>query len=131
MTTEVLHEDGKRGTQSLGELMQAMGRAARAASLVLARAPTEQKNLALRGAADALIRRCPEILAANERDLRAAQLGGAKASILDRLRLDDVRVADMARGVEEVARLPDPIGTVLARWSRPNGLDIQRVRVPL
>jgi glutamate-5-semialdehyde dehydrogenase len=131
MTTEVLHENGKGGTQSLGELMQAMGRAARAASVVLARAPTEQKNLALRSAADALIRRCSEILAANDRDLRAAQHGGAKPSVLDRLRLDDVRIADMARDLEEIARLTDPVGTVLARWTRPNGLDIARVRVPL
>ena len=72
-----------------------------------------------------------EILAANARDVAAAEANGVKGSFLDRLVLDDDRVEAMARGLEEVAALPDPIGTVLAEWERPNGLKIARVRVPL
>src|SRR5690606_3126400 len=71
------------------------------------------------------------ILAANAEDVAGAQARGVKGSFLDRLVLDDARIEAMARGLEEVAALPDPIGTVLAEWERPNGLKIQRVRVPI
>jgi glutamate-5-semialdehyde dehydrogenase len=131
MTTEVLRDGEPGDQQSLADLMLAMGRAARAASLLLAHAPTQQKNDALHAAAAALIDRGKDVLAANERDLRAAQQAGVRGALLDRLRLDEARVATMARGVEEVALLADPIGTVLAQWTRPNGMTIQRVRVPL
>ncbi len=131
MTTEVLRDGEGANQQSLGELMQAMGRAARAASQVLARAATEQKNAALLAAAAAIGSRRAAILAANDRDVRAVQAAGLKGALVDRLLLDEQRVAAIARGLEDVARLADPIGTVLAQWSRPNGLAIQRVRVPL
>jgi glutamate-5-semialdehyde dehydrogenase len=117
--------------QSLPQMMAAMGRAARAASLALAAAPTEQKNLALRAAATALRARRHKILAANDRDLREAAAGGLSPAMLDRLTLDEKRVEAMARGLEEIGHLADPIGTVLAEWARPNGMLIQRLRVPL
>jgi glutamate-5-semialdehyde dehydrogenase len=114
---------------SLAELMRGIGQAARVAAATLALAPTERKNYALLAAAAALRAHRQRILAANEQDVfEAAGLG---AALLDRLRLDEARVAAMATGLEQIARLPDPIGTVLAEWTRPNGLVIQRRRVPL
>ncbi len=110
--------------------MRALAGAARQAAAALARVPAERKTAALLAAAAALRHDRGAILAANARDMEAA--GAAlSAALLDRLRLDAKRVASMADGLEEVARLPDPIGTELARWTRPNGLDIARVRVPL
>jgi glutamate-5-semialdehyde dehydrogenase len=111
--------------------MQQLGSAARAAAAVLALAPTTQKNEALRAAASALRARVPEILAANARDLAAAIARGTAASLMDRLKLDESRVEGIAKGLEDVAALPDPIGAVMAEWERPNGLKIARVRVPL
>ena len=117
--------------QDIAELMAPIGRAAVDAANVLALAATAQKNAALVAAAGALRERQPDILAANTRDMKAAEAGGASGAMLDRLRLDAARVEAMALGVEQIAGLPDPIGTVMAEWQRPNGLRIQRVRVPL
>jgi glutamate-5-semialdehyde dehydrogenase len=113
------------------EAMDAIGRAARAAAPVLGLASSEQKNLALRAAAAALRGRCREVLDANRRDMDGAAGGGAGAALLDRLELDEKRVEAMAAALEAIAGLPDPIGTVIAEWTRPNGLLIQRRRVPL
>jgi glutamate-5-semialdehyde dehydrogenase len=113
------------------ELMRAIGRAARAAAMALNVATTDQKNRALRAAAAAMRARRHKIVAANERDLREATAKGLSPALLDRLKLDDSRVEAMARGLEDIVRLEDPIGTVLAEWSRPNGMLIQRVRVSL
>ena len=115
----------------LAEVMDAMGRAAVDAAGVLALASRQQKDAALLAAARSLRQRSAEILAANERDMEAARSAGLGAAALDRLELDAARVEAMAAGVEQVAALPDPIGTVIAEWRRPNGLHIQRVRVPL
>ena len=112
-------------------LMQGIGAAAKAAALELASASPESKNAALQGAAAAIRARRGEILAANANDVARAEANGVKGSFLDRLVLDDDRVEGMAKGLEEVAALADPIGTVLAEWDRPNGLRIARVRVPL
>jgi glutamate-5-semialdehyde dehydrogenase len=131
MTTEVLDADDASPAQSLGELMDSMGRAALAAAQVLAHASSEQKNLALQRAADELLRRRNEILAANTRDVQAATRAGMTSAMLDRLRLDLPRIEAMAAGIDAIVQLPDPVGTVLATWKRPNGLIIQRVRVPL
>jgi glutamate-5-semialdehyde dehydrogenase len=120
-----------RGAQSVPELMTQIGRAARAAALVLGAASSEQKNRALRAAAAALRARRHKIIAANDRDMREAVAKGLSAALLDRLKLDEARVEAMARGLEEVERLGDPIGTILAQWTRPNGMIIQRLRVPL
>jgi len=118
-------------TANVAALMQDMGRAARAAAQVLALAPTEQKNRALAAAAAALRAHRSDILAANGADMRSATARETSGALLDRLRLDDNRVEAMARGVADVEKLADPVGNVLARWSRPNGLAIQRVSVPL
>lgn len=131
MTTEELESSSRAPSQSLGELMESMGRAAVAAAQVLAHAPTAQKNRALEASAASLYRRMNDVLAANERDLREARQAGLTGALLDRLQLDAARIAATASGIEAIAALPDPIGTVLAEWTRPNGLRIQRVRVPL
>jgi glutamate-5-semialdehyde dehydrogenase len=117
--------------EDIEKLLAPIGRAAVEAAGALARATTARKNAALEAAGQALRRRCDEILAANEQDLEVARSSGLAAAMLDRLALDPARVAAMAVGVEQIARLPDPIGTVLTEWVRPNGLRIQRVRVPL
>ncbi|NJD31574.1 MAG: glutamate-5-semialdehyde dehydrogenase [Gammaproteobacteria bacterium] len=111
--------------------MDGIGRAAVAAARSLALADRARKDAALQAAAVALRRRSPEIVAANEKDMQAARAAGLGGAMLDRLKLDESRVEAMAAGVEQVAALPDPIGTVIAEWTRPNGLRIQRVRVPL
>src|SRR5579859_6255166 len=115
----------------VGELMEGLGKAAVKAATVLALASTERKNAALTAAAYAVRVRRDEILAANERDMSAARAAKLSGALLDRLKLDDKRVESIARSIEEVVALPDPIGTVIAGWDRPNGLNIQRVRVPL
>jgi glutamate-5-semialdehyde dehydrogenase len=117
--------------RALADTMDAIGRAARAAAPALALASSDQKNRALGAAAAALRARCREILTANEEDMRAAHSQGASAPLLDRLKLDPKRVESMARALEDIAQLADPIGTVLAEWTRPNGMRIERRRVPL
>ena len=112
-------------------LMQQMGAAAVAAAAQLALADATAKNRALLAAAAALRARRAQILEANAADMAAAQAASLSAALLDRLRLDERRVEAMAQGLDEIARLPDPIGTVSAEWTRPNALRIQRVRVPL
>lgn len=111
--------------------MQALGDAARAASQILAQAPRAAKDAALLAAAAALRDGAPVILAANARDMAAARARNLASAMLDRLQLDPKRVEAMAVGLETIAALDDPIGAELARWGRPNGLDIARVRVPL
>ncbi|MCL4721896.1 MAG: aldehyde dehydrogenase family protein, partial [Gammaproteobacteria bacterium] len=116
---------------TLAATMTALGQAARQAAAGLARVSTQQKNQALEAAATAIRAARGSILAANARDMEAARARGLSGALLDRLLLDDGRVEAMARGIGEIAALPDPVGTVLADWTRPNGLRIQRVRVPL
>ena len=111
--------------------MRELGERARAAARILAATPRALKDQALCAAADSLRARQSELLAANAKDMAAAQARGLRASLLDRLALDAVRVEAMAAGLEAVAALEDPVGAELARWQRPNGLDIARVRVPL
>ena len=108
-----------------------MGRLAKAAAVELAMASTDAKNAALKAMAAALEAGAEKILEANQKDLDAAEKNGRDAAFLDRLRLDADRVASMAKGLRDVAALPDPVGTVIASWTRPNGLEIARVRVPL
>ncbi|MGO9038402.1 MAG: glutamate-5-semialdehyde dehydrogenase [Steroidobacteraceae bacterium] len=115
----------------VAEVMRPIGREARAAALRLELASSDQKNRALKAAATALRAGSRTILAANELDMREAAAHGAAGAMLDRLRLDAKRVESMAQGLESIERLPDPIGTVLAEWVRPNGMVIQRRRVPL
>ncbi|HEV8020173.1 MAG TPA: glutamate-5-semialdehyde dehydrogenase [Candidatus Lustribacter sp.] len=111
--------------------MRTIALAARAAASVLARADAAAKTAALRNAAAAVRAARDEILAANAEDMAAARKMGLSGALLDRLMLDARRVDDMADGLDAMAALPDPIGTELARWTRPNGLDIARVRIPI
>jgi glutamate-5-semialdehyde dehydrogenase len=112
-------------------LMREIGRQAKRAARVLALAPAAQKDKALAAIADAIRAGESEILAANAEDIAEAEAAAATAAFLDRLALDPKRVAAMAAGVEVVRALPDPVGTVMERWTRPNGMTIERVRVPL
>jgi glutamate-5-semialdehyde dehydrogenase len=122
--------DIERGND-LHAAMLRLGQDARAAARTLARADADTKNRALTAAAAAIRADAQAILAANTRDLDAAKGAGATSAFLDRLMLNAARVEAMAKGVEDVARLKDPIGDVIAEWTRPNGLRIARVRVPL
>jgi glutamate-5-semialdehyde dehydrogenase len=115
----------------IGEVMEGLGKAAVKAAAVLALAGTAKKNAALVAAAASIRARRGEILAANERDVSAARVAKLTSALLDRLRLDEKRVEAMARSIEEIVAIEDPIGTTAAEWERPNGLRIQRVRVPL
>jgi glutamate-5-semialdehyde dehydrogenase len=121
----------RKADPDLAAEMRALGARARAAAQVLASTRRAAKDRALCAGAESLRARRNEILAANARDMAAAQERGLRASLLDRLALDAVRVEAMASGLEAVAGLEDPVGAELARWQRPNGLDIARVRVPL
>jgi glutamate-5-semialdehyde dehydrogenase len=115
----------------IASVMDAIGRRAKAAARVLALADTAQKNTALEAMGQALRERAAEILAANADDLAEARATGATEAFLDRLKLDDRRVAAMADGLDVVRDLADPVGTVTETWTRPNGMRIERVRVPL
>lgn len=111
-------------------MMQTMGQTARAAARTLAQASAQDKTIALHAGADAMRAQMAEILAANARDIEAAQ--GLTPALRDRLRLDETRVAAMARGLDAVAELPDPVGRVLAAWNvAENGLHFEKVAVPL
>jgi glutamate-5-semialdehyde dehydrogenase len=111
--------------------MEDLGRRARAASLVLRTASTSLKDAALREAADLLLERVDELIRANAVDVAAAEAAGTSPTMIARLRLTPGRVEGMAGGLRQVAALPDPVGEVVAGWTRPNGLLIEQVRVPL
>ncbi|MDB5510159.1 MAG: glutamate-5-semialdehyde dehydrogenase [Hyphomicrobiales bacterium] len=115
----------------VSRLMLDLGARARRAARAVALAPTEVKNKALTEAAAAIRARRDEILAANAQDMVSAKAAGATAALLDRLLLDAGRVDAMARGLDEIAALPDPVGRVLEVFDRPNGLKIERVATPL
>ena len=110
--------------------MEAMGKKAKEAARALARAGQE-KTAALQAAARALQARQEELLAANRADVEAGEAGGMRDSLLDRLRLTESRIAGMAQALREVAEAPDPVGRVLSGEVRPNGLQIQKITVPL
>ncbi len=129
--TEPLASPAVLTGDDLAATMTRLGRQAREAASELARASPAQKTRALQGAAAAIRSRRDQILAANTRDMEGAKARQLSGPLLDRLLLDAMRVEAMAKGIEEVAALPDPIGDVIADWTRPNGLRIQRVRVPL
>ena len=115
----------------VGAAMRAIGAEARAAARALANTPAEAKTRAIGAAARILRERATEILAANARDLTAARAKRLAPALLDRLALDPERIERIARGLEEVAALPDPVGRVIAAFERPNGLRIERVATPL
>ncbi len=116
---------------TLAQTMNALGQAGRSAGRVLARADAQSRNAALLAAAGVLREHSDAILEANEADIAAAKAQGRPTATIDRLRLDEKRVETMAGALEDIARLDDPIGKVMAEWTRPNGLQIQRVRTPI
>ncbi|CDP53876.1 Gamma-glutamyl phosphate reductase [Devosia sp. DBB001] len=117
--------------EDVAALMADMGVRARKAAAVLAPASAERKYAALVGAAQALNSHRAEILAENQRDMQAGLERGMTKAFLDRLLLTDARIDGIIDGLRTIAELPDPVGTVIAEWDRPNGLHIQRVRTPL
>ena len=116
---------------TLTEQMTLLGRQARDASRALARLSTAEKNDCLLAMADALERNASAIKEANETDMTASTAAGLSAAMLDRLKLDDKRVAGMAHGLREVAALPDPTGRILDERVRPNGLRLQKISTPI
>ena len=116
---------------NVAEIVTEVCRDARGALPSLARAGAACRTRALREAASALRAEAPAILSANAKDMAAAREQNLSPALLDRLALDDARIEAMARGVAEIAELPDPLGAVLDAWERPSGLSIRRVRVPL
>ncbi|MFY9893324.1 MAG: glutamate-5-semialdehyde dehydrogenase [Xanthobacteraceae bacterium] len=119
------------GAGKLDATMREIGREARKAARVLALAPAARKNRALGAMAKALRRARPAILAANAEDLVAAKSAGVTAAFLDRLTLSAEGIEAMAAGLDVIRKLKDPVGTIMASWRRPNGMRIERVRVPL
>src|SRR6266851_8864031 len=128
MTTETLTRTVQEAVPDadLAATMAAIGRRARDAAATLALAPAEAKTAALRAAASAVRAQANAILAANADDLAEAERAGIGAALLDRLALDPKRLEAVATGLEDIAALPDPIGRILAEWTRPNGLRIAR-----
>ena len=122
---------GAKSGAALAATMRQIGGAARQAARTLALAPSVAKNRALAGMAKAIRAACPAILAANEEDRAEAKAGGATPAFLDRLTLDRGRVEAMAAGIDTIRKLKDPVGAIMASWRRPNGMRIERVRVPL
>lgn len=108
-----------------------LGERAKRASRAVGLAPTEAKDAALNAAADLLLERSEDVLEANISDVRSAEAAGSAPAVVDRLRLSTSRLSSMAAGLRQVAALPDPVGEVVAGWARPNGLRIEKVRVPL
>ncbi len=131
MTAPLKSIDGTGDSASLGKMMAGIGRDARAAARALALAPAGQKNRALSAMASAIRAGKAAILSANAEDIAAAQASGMTGAFLDRLKLDDTKIEGIAAGIETVAALKDPVGAVTESWTRPNGMTIERVRVPL
>jgi len=131
MTETLLRERTQSSEPDLTTAMAEIGRRARVAAAAIALASAEAKVTALREAARAVRVRQNEILAANTRDLEEAENEGLSPALRDRLALDPERLEAIAAGLEAIADLPDPVGRMLASWTRPNGLTIERVAVPL
>ena len=111
--------------------MRDLGERAKAASQILATASTEEKNETLRTTADCLVAATQEILDANLADIERARAANTPETVIDRLRLDTSRVEAMADGLRKLIQLPDPVGTITESWTRPNGLEIRKLQVPL
>ncbi len=119
------------GNENLHQQMLLLGKMARQAARVLERAEEDERNAALEAAAAEVSRSILDILKANSADMESARSKNLSGALLDRLALDEARIHAMVSGIKDIARLPDPVGKVIDEWQRPNGLRIQRVRVPL
>src|SRR5204863_446576 len=131
MSPDTLARPSAETASDLARAMAEIGRQAREAAAQLALAPADAKTAALKAAAAAIRSRADEILSANAEDLAAAKQAGIGAALLDRLALDPKRLQAVAPGLTDLAAQPDPVGRTLAEWTRPNGLRIARVSVPL
>ena len=120
-----------RPTDDVAAYMQALGRDARMASAVVARASTADKNAALLAMAEDIEAHTTELVQVNAEDLEAARRRDLADALLDRLELDDQRIAAMARGLREIAALADPVGEISHLVTRPSGIQVGRMRVPL
>lgn len=118
-------------TDDVAATMRLIGRKAKEASRILANASTSKKNEALGIAANSLRANSKNILEANRLDMAAGEAKGLAVSFLDRLKLTDDRIEAIAKGLDDIVALDDPVGSVIASWERPNGLQIERVRTPL
>ena len=118
-------------SEEIKEILFTMGRNARKASFALAMASEERKNVALNSMANNIEKNAKNILEANNQDVEKAKKNNISQSFLDRLILNDERIQSMASGLREIIKLPDPVGEKIAKWKRPNGLHIERVRTPL
>ena len=127
----MLNRNEEYSSEQITALMLDVGANARKAASKLAIAPAERKEAALVGASEALRRNTDKILEANAIDMINGEETGLSAAMLDRLKLTKDRIQDMADAVEAIAAMPDPVGEVMAKWDRPNGLNIERVRTPL
>lgn len=116
---------------AIQETIHQMGKQARTAAYSLAQLSSEEKNTILLAMAAAIREAVPELLEANAKDIAAGEAKGLSAAMLDRLRLDEKRIEAMAAGIDQVATLPDPVGQVLEKWTRPNGIEIEQIRVPI
>ena len=121
----------ENATEDMRQQLLELGKAARAAATVLAKAPTQAKDEALMAAAKTMRKNQGAILHANKTDMEEAQDRELTKAMLDRLLLTEDRIEAMAKGLEDIARLTDPVGDVMTEWDRPNGLRIARIRVPL
>lgn len=126
-----IEDEGMKDMDDAAALIQRMGQEAQAAAAALREASAERKHAALIGAAEAVRLGVPAILEANARDLEFGRDKGLSDAMMDRLRLDEDRIRAIEDGLRAVAEQPDPIGSVIAEWDRPNGLHIQRVRTPI
>lgn len=131
MTLQKIGTKNVDGSQNIKSLMQAMGEQAQAAAKALALASTEQKDTALKVAADTLLARADSIIEANQKDVAFGEAKGLSAAMIDRLKLDQERIEGIANGLNAICDLKDPVSDVIANWQQPSGLDISRVRVPL
>jgi len=116
---------------SIQDQIHHIGKNARAASRALARLDSKTKNAVLIAMADELIVRLPDILEANAADVAEAEKNCFTKASIDRLRLNEKRIADMADGIRQVASLPDPVGEILRNWTQPNGIHLQKIRTPI
>ena len=123
--------ENRQDSADIAALMNDLGARARAAAGPLSIATPDRKNAALEAMADALTRNEAAILEANREDMARGEKAGLSPALLDRLKLDPARIAAIAEGMRAIAALKDPVGSVIAAWDRPNGLQIERVRTPL
>lgn len=121
----------RNGARSFREEAIRLGQNAKEAARGLARVSTAEKNRALLNMADGIERQSEFLLQENQKDLDLARKSGVSSALLDRIALNPVRVKAMAKGLRDIAALPDPVGEIVKEWRRPNGLQVKRVRIPL